>query len=308
MRFSPRGSRSTLTVYMVLRSLVIITMVLEMRRQRWDHVFTCLLTLLLFLLPSIIERRLKIDLPNALEIIILVFIFAAEILGEIAEFYVRFKYWDTILHTTNGFLMAAIGFAMIDILNQSPKFHISLSPAFVAFVSFCFSMTIGVLWEFFEYAMDLFFLMDMQKDTYLQTISSVSLHPDGSNIPVIIRNITETIIVSGHGRNAVETVIHGGYLDLGIHDTMIDMLVNLVGAVVFSVAGVFYLKGRGTRSQKVAQSLIPRLMTIDELEREDSVREELRLQYANRRRLFRRKKTVKTDDSNRDNDGNSSDD
>ncbi len=83
--------------------------------------------------------------------------------------------------------MAAIGFAMIDILNQDPHFHINMSPLFVAFVAFCFSMTIGVIWEFFEYGMDQFFLTDMQKDWYVPNISSVLLNPSGLNDPIIIK-------------------------------------------------------------------------------------------------------------------------
>ena len=120
------------------------------------------------------------------------FIFSAEILGEIQSFYTIIPLWDTILHTINGFMMAAIGFAMIDILNQDPHFHINMSPLFVAFVAFCFSMTIGVIWEFFEYGMDQFFLTDMQKDWYVPNISSVLLNPSAVSythltLPTILR-------------------------------------------------------------------------------------------------------------------------
>jgi hypothetical protein len=97
-------------------------------------------------------------------------------LGEINAFYVKIPVWDTILHTTNGFLMAAIGFALIDLFNRSDRFSIKMSPYFVAFFAFCFSMTVGVLWEFFEFSMDWFFRLDMQKDWIVPAINSVKLN------------------------------------------------------------------------------------------------------------------------------------
>ena len=156
------------TVYLVLRLLVILVMVAQFFNRNFENVFLCILTLVLLLLPTVLERRLQIDLPNTLEIIIMLFIFAAEILGEIQAYYTAFPYWDTMLHTLNGFLCAAIGFSLVDLCNRHERFSLSLSPVFMAIVAFCFSMTIGVLWEFFECAMDQFFLLDMQKDTVIR--------------------------------------------------------------------------------------------------------------------------------------------
>ena len=265
------------TIYFILRAIVLIVMVDRIINRDVANAFMCVLTLVLFLIPSIFERRLKIDVPDLLEIIILIFIFSAEILGEIAEFYLRFQHWDTMLHTVNGFLMAAIGVSMIDILNRSPKFHFSMSPAFEAFVAFCFSMTIGVIWEFFEYGMDVLFLMDMQKDTIVTTISSVSLNPDGVNVPVIVSGVAETVMKTASG----EIIIPGGYLDIGLHDTMKDMLVNLIGAVVFSIIGVFYFRSKGRSS-----SLIPRPMTEDERGEMNRKREEARGRRRQRRQRW----------------------
>ena len=139
-------------------------MITSFIRKDFSSVFLCGLTLILFLIPFWINAKLNIDIPNVMETIIFLFIFSAEILGEINNFYGNIPYWDTILHTLNGFLCAAIGFSLIDILNNSEKFHIKLSPVFVALVAFCFSMTIGVLWEFFEFGADQIFKYDMQKD------------------------------------------------------------------------------------------------------------------------------------------------
>ncbi len=138
------------TVYVVLRALVVAVLILQLLNQDYYDVFLCSLTLVLFLIPSFVERRLHIDVPNTLEVIILLFIFSAEILGEIQEYYLTYPFWDTMLHTINGFLMAAIGIAMVDILNRSRRFKVRLSPVFVAVVAFCFSMTIGVLMGVFR--------------------------------------------------------------------------------------------------------------------------------------------------------------
>ena len=276
-------------LYLILRGLVILVMARQIWLGNWDNVLTCLLTLVLFLLPSVAERRLKLDLPDTLETIILLFIFAAEILGEIGEFYVNVRGWDTMLHTVNGFFMGAIGFALIDLLNRHPRFHFNLSPLFVAFVAFCFSMTIGVLWEFFEYGVDRILLKDMQKDAIVTTISSVTLHPDGRNIPVILEGITGTTVHHALG----ETRIPGGYLDIGLRDTMKDLLVNFIGAVVFSVLGFFYIKGRS----KFPAKFIPRLLTQEEYEAAEKERaarvESLRQARQLRREKRRQKKEGK---------------
>ncbi|MGN1377773.1 MAG: hypothetical protein ACI4V6_05425 [Dorea sp.] len=245
-----REHRSSFIVYMVLRALVILMMILQIFNRNYENVFLCALTLLLFIVPSIIQVNLKIELPTALEITILLFIFAAEILGEIQAYYIKFPFWDTVLHTINGFLMAAIGFALVDILNRSKRISFQLSPVFLAIVAFCFSMTIGVLWEFFECSMDMFFGLDMQKDTIVNSISSVMLDPAGGNTPTSIQNIT-SVTVNGKDLGL------GGYLDIGLLDTMKDLFVNFIGAVVFSIIGYFYVKNRG--KGKFAKRFIPQV-------------------------------------------------
>lgn len=253
--FYKNNKKSSFVWYLVLRALVILIMVLRFLRGDFESVFVCLLTLILFTVPYWINQKLKIEIPSALEIIIFLFIFAAEILGEIQNFYGIFKYWDTILHTLNGFLCGAIGFSLIDILNNSERFHIKLSPAFVALVAFCFSMTIGVLWEFFEFGADSVFKYDMQKDRIVQTISTVTLEPEGKNKPVIVDNIDKTVIYSTENGQIIENVIQGGYLDIGIIDTMKDLIVNFIGAIVFSVIGYFYIQNRN--KYKFIEQLIP---------------------------------------------------
>ncbi|HIY15760.1 MAG TPA: hypothetical protein H9839_00335 [Candidatus Intestinimonas stercorigallinarum] len=268
---SPNSPRSTVealrakkgvvaTLYVTLRLVVILVMIAQIFNRNFENVFLCVLTLLLFLVPTFIERKIHVDLPDTLEVIIMLFIFAAEILGEIQAYYITFPYWDTMLHTINGFLCAAIGFALVDILNRSERFSIQLSPLFLAITAFCFSMTIGVLWEFFEALMDHLFLLDMQKDTVVHTISSVMLDPAGGNHPTAIHDITDVIVVTADG--AQRSLGLGGYLDVGILDTMKDLFVNFIGAVVFSIIGFFYVKSRG--KGRFARRFIPQVVPSEE--------------------------------------------
>ena len=232
-----KKARNRTRVQMVLTMLVIVSIIRQFFLGNYHNMFLGILTLIL----------------PGLETVILIFIFSAEILGEINAFYVKIPVWDTILHTTNRFLMAAIGFALIDLFNRSDRFSIKMSPYFVAFFAFCFSMTVGVLWEFFEFSMDWFFGLDMQKDWIVPAINSVKLNPTGANIPIHVD--VQSVVING------ETWNLGGYLDIGIVDTMKDLMVNFVGAVVFSVIGILYLKHRG--KGKLAASLIPQVRDTD---------------------------------------------
>ena len=247
-------------VYIILRALVIVAIVAQSFKGNFENVFLCVLTLFLFTLPSFLERTIRVEIPDTLEVIILLFIFAAEILGEIQAYYIQYPYWDTMLHTLNGFLCAAIGFSLLDILNRNEKLKFSLSPVYLAVVAFCFSMTIGVLWEFFEFSMAQLLLLDMQKDTVVNSIGSVMLDPTGGNHPVSIKHITDVIVVTADG--AQQSLGLGGYLDIGIIDTMKDLFVNFIGAVVFSTIGFFYVKNRG--KGKFAPQFIPTV--VDDVE------------------------------------------
>ena len=250
-----QNKKTVMIVYFVLRALVILAMVHQLLLKNYENVFLCSLTLVLFLMPSFLERKLKMELPNALEIVILLFIFAADILGEIAEFYILVPHWDTALHTINGFLFTAVGFSIVNLLNEDKRIAMQLSPMSMAVVAFCFSMTIGVLWEFFEWSADLLLGFDMQKDTVLSGISSVMLHPDGKNDPVTMAGIRDVILVLEDGTRISMDL--GGYLDIGLMDTMKDLLVNLIGAVVFSGFGYVYVKTRG--EGRIARMFIPQV-------------------------------------------------
>ena len=251
--------RSTFIVFSILRILVIVCMVRQIFLHNYESFFLSVLTLLLLYIPSWLQVKLRIEIPIGLEISILCFIFAAEILGEINAFYIVIPGWDTILHTLNGFLCAAVGFSLVLLLNDNEKLTFDLSPFFLALVAFCFSMTVGVMWEFFEFGVDRFLNFDMQKDTIVYMVSSVMLDPAKANHSIAVREIADVILV--HGDGTQQALGLGGYLDIGLYDTMKDLFVNFIGAVVFSVIGFVYARGRGKRS--VISLFVPRKKAKD---------------------------------------------
>lgn len=251
-----REHKSSFIVFYILRLLVLIILVRQVMLRNYEGTFFCALTIVLLYLPSWVQVQLRIELPPPLEITILCFIFAAEILGEVNAFYVVIPGWDTMLHTLNGFLCAAVGFSLVMLLNNDERLTFDLSPLFLALVAFCFSMTIGVLWEFFEFSMDFFLGTDMQRDTVVHAIHSSALDVTRSNKVVTIPDIQD-VVINGQSLGL------GGYLDIGIIDTMKDLFVNFIGAVVFSVTGFFYARSKGAK-RTPAQSFVPSKKTEEQ--------------------------------------------
>jgi len=250
----------TVVLYFVLRVIVIALLVRAVLAGNWESAAACAMTLLLFFLPLLVEKTFRVKLPDALECIALLFAFSAEILGEIGCFYIRFPYWDDMLHTVNGFIFAAFGFCLVDIFNRNERFSVKLSPLFQALVAFCFSMTIGVMWEFFEFSVDRLFLLDMQKDTLLGSISTVTLDPAMANRSITVPHVGRTVLYGSGGE--ILATVEGGYLDVGLVDTMHDLFVNFVGAVIFSIIGAVYVKQRGRGV--IARQFIPEVETLSE--------------------------------------------
>ncbi len=254
-----KSKKFVVTVYFILKLFVILAMIAQIFLQNWNNIFLCILTLLLFWVPDLLTKKFNIELPSVLEVTVILFIFAALILGEISYFYKAFPYWDLILHTINGFICAGIGFSLIDILNKNEKIHLKVNSAFLTIVAFCFSMTIGILWEFCEYGVDTLTNHDMQKDSIVTQIKSVALNEEGKNKPVTLDNIKFTKVYTYENGELKETTIEGGYLDIGLHDTMQDLMVNFIGAFVFSVLGYLYIKNRD--KYKVAENFMMRRKT-----------------------------------------------
>lgn len=252
-----KQDKKAYTVYALLSLAIAAVLVRSVFLGRFENVFTCVLASLLLLIPPVIERSFHIELPTTLEIFAYVFVFCAEILGEIGNFYVHFPFWDTMLHTFNGFMFAAFGFCLVDIFNKTKRFRLQLSPVFLALVAFCFSMTIGVFWEFFEFAADAILDTDMQKDVFTNTVNSVSLPNALGEKVTHVRDIVTTTVTTASG----EVIVMSGYLDIGLADTVKDLFVNFIGAVIFSVIGFFYVKHRG--KGHIASQFIPRFTGED---------------------------------------------
>lgn len=233
------SKKSSLLVYIIVRILVLLCLITQLIHGDLNNAFLCGLTLILLILPFFISHNFKIEIPNFFEIVIMLFIFSSEILGEINSFYIKIPIWDTLLHTLNGFLCAGVGFSLVNLLNENSE-KISLSPFYVAIVAFCFSMTIGILWEFIEFGADNIILSDMQKDKIVSTISTVTLDETNSNKSIVVNGIDKTVLYDKEGKELA--VIEGGFLDIGLNDTMKDLFVNFIGAVVFCVCGYLYLK------------------------------------------------------------------
>lgn len=265
-----RLNKKSFILYSVLRTLVILDAVRCVIEGNYENLALCILALVLFLMPAFFEEKLKVAVPPLFEIIIYIFIYASWILGEVNNYYTMIPGWDTMLHTLNGFLCAAIGFALVDIMNRHVK-AINLTPGYLALVAFCFAMTIGVIWEFIEFGVDWFFQLDMQKDYIVRTISSVTLDPTHSQTPYKISHITQTVIETADGERHI---VSGGYLDIGLIDTMKDLIVNFIGALIFSVLGYFYEKKlqnheKTTQATEIAGDLMLHTLSDEELEKQE---------------------------------------
>ena len=205
----------------------------------------------LFLIPPVVERRFSLQFPAALEISAYLFVFCAGVLGEIGDFYERFAAFDSILHAANGFLFAGFGFCLFSLFEKKRTVRTLPSPAYQSFIAFCFSATIGVVWEIFEFCADRFLHTDMQKDSLLTSIHSVLLPgPDGGMLRV--ENITQVEIKTADG----SSFILPAYLDIGLFDTVKDLAVNLWGALAFCMIGYVYLK---CRRMALVAAFIPRV-------------------------------------------------
>lgn len=247
-----RRNRISFSVYILLYCITISVIILTALHGNWSGTFTGILALTLFLIPTVVEQTFRIELPTTLEIIVILFVFCAEILGEIGMYYTKYPFWDNMLHVTSGFIIAAFGFSLVDIANRNHRMEIHLSPLFLSLVACCFSISIGVLWEFFEFFGDLLLRTDMQKDFFLSSVSSSALNPE-SQSPIVINHIVQTAITLEDG--TVYTV--PGYLDIGLFDTMKDLMVDAIGAVAFSILGFFYVRHRG--KGKLVQQFLPKI-------------------------------------------------
>lgn len=194
-------------IYKIIVSPVNNNLHLENIKVKSDYVLMfiqCLLGIFALFIPNIITKKSKIMIPNGMYIVYVVFLYAAIFLGEVRDFYYRVPNWDTVLHTFSGACIGALGFSVVSLLNKHDNTHVSLSPFFVALFSFCFAVTMGVLWEIYEFSFDGLLGLNMQK--------------------FALENGTNLV-----GR-------------LALMDTMKDLIVDALGAFVVSIMGYISLK------------------------------------------------------------------
>lgn len=183
-----------------LQFIVALGVAAELYEGHWLNAVVVFGILLLTFLPTVLARRVQVHVPIEFELLAIAFVFAALFLGETRDYYGRFWWWDLALHATSGGLLGILGVLLVYILNETPRIDVRMKPGFVAFFAFCFAVAGGAVWEIFEFGMDEFFGMNMQKP----------MLGDPS----------------------------------GLTDTMWDLVVDTIGALVVSVVAYYYMKRR----------------------------------------------------------------
>ena len=179
----------------------------EQRDAAISNIFLGTLAIILFSLPWLLESRFKFDIPNYLEIIILAFIFSSIILGNIHGFLETVRGYDKFLHIVSGITISIIGYEVIHTYNLSKPQEVRLKPGMLSIFALCFSVTLLVVWEFYEFAVD--------------TIA-YNINNDTSRNMQRYQWINESIIYPQ---------------PYGLMDTMLDLIVGSLGALVVSLIG-----------------------------------------------------------------------
>jgi uncharacterized membrane protein YjdF len=172
----------------------------------------CLLGIVVMFLPSLLEKRRKFVITDQMHMLFMLFLYCAIYLGEVRNFYNKVPNWDTILHTFSGAMLGALGFSLIDNLNDSKSVRIQLSDKFVAVFSFCFALSLGTIWEIYEFTGDRLLSLNMQR----------FMLEDG-------------------------TPLVGA---LALQDTMKDLIVDALGALILIVYGYYTKNKKHTNNKK----------------------------------------------------------
>lgn len=187
--------KRTLTIHrrlmIGLQFIMAIGLALAVYEKQWLNGLLILGILTLSLLPHMLRKRMQIYIPPPFEMLAILFVFASVFLGEIRNYYFKYWWWDTMLHAGSGLLLGIFGFLLVYTLNEEEHIELHMKPRFVALFSFVFAVAVGAVWEIFEFAMDGFFGLNMQKS--------------------------------------------------GLVDTMWDLIVDSIGALIISVLGYLYM-------------------------------------------------------------------
>lgn len=149
--------------FLAVMAVELVTLVLS---AHWSHAALVAGLMIAIAIPVVAPGRFIANVPVEIQIFAVSFIFATLFLGEVADFYERFWWWDLALHTTSGVLLGLLGFLSLYLLNETQTVSLHMRPAFLAFFAFFFSVGLGALWEIFEFAMDQLFGLTMQKPMF----------------------------------------------------------------------------------------------------------------------------------------------
>jgi len=192
--------------FFIILSLI-VALVLELINQNWEFFFVTVLALGLIFATYYFQKKYKIRLPAKMQLAIILFIYAGVFLGEVRNYFVKYWWWDSLLHLFSGFAIGLIAFGIMYVLYKTEKVKTSL--VFIAVIIFSLSMTIGVVWEMFEFGVDHYMGANMQR----------------------ARDLCPEI-------GACDT-------RLGVVDTMKDFILNSIGALFASIIGYIYLRTGG---------------------------------------------------------------
>lgn len=164
----------------------------------------CILGIIVMFIPSVVERKLSVDIPNNMEVMYFIFLYCAIYLGEVRNFYYLIPYWDVILHAFSGAMLGTLGFSLVSYLNDLKFLNTNLSPFFVALFAFCFAQASGAVWEIYEFLADSLIGTNMQK----------FIVADGT-------------VLSGHA---------------ALRDTMTDLIIDALSSLAVTIIGYYTIK------------------------------------------------------------------
>ncbi len=227
--------RKILIIFLFIRIFIFLGIIITFITKNYISTIFCTFSTLLFLTPISKKKKICLEVPSILEIVITLLVFCIIILDVLNKLNTK-VHWDTIIHTIIGFLYALICFYYITRLIKK-RIDIKLPLPFICIISILFSMTAGVCWEMYEYSADKVFERDMQKDVLVTTFSSVNLNKDNKLEPVTINKIKSSIINTDKG----PIIVKGGYIDIGLNDTMKDLIVTLIGSLTFCILNLLFI-------------------------------------------------------------------
>lgn len=216
-------NKSSVIIWILLFLLILISSIISLLTKEYRNCIIAIFTIIVISIPRLLEKKYNLKFTNTFKILIYLFIFCNSVLGEIYHFYINYKYWDFILHMIGGFIFTGICLSLIH------KYNLNLLLVIILTISF--SMTVSLSWEFVEYGFDKILDTDMQKDTLLSDISSVNVDNVKNYKEEDVPDIYETILYD-ENKNVLK-IIKGGYLDIGLNDTMSDLEANFMGSLLF---------------------------------------------------------------------------